>query len=217
MVRQEINHTAIVLITYYICVLYYRNTMENSAQMPVITGKLDILTGKEERFCYEYCIDRNATKCAIRVGYSQRTARSIGSTLLTKVNIQNKLREIRTNLAKAAGISALRIIKEHEKIAFLNTGKLRDGWFTPSNYDSLTDDQKSCIQEISTTPGKHGDSLKVKVYDKQKSLESLADLLGFRAPTKNEITGKGGKDLITSINIEIVNRADQVNPESKNN
>jgi len=30
----------------------------------------DEFTPKEERFCYEYCIDFNATQVAIRAGYS---------------------------------------------------------------------------------------------------------------------------------------------------
>ena len=32
------------------------------------------LSGKEERFCQEYIVDYNATKAAIRAGYSERSA-----------------------------------------------------------------------------------------------------------------------------------------------
>jgi len=187
--------------------------MKNTAQMPVIRGKVDTFTAKEARFCYEYCIDLNATKATIRSGYSKDSARSIGSTLLTKVNIQNKIREIQDDLAAAAGISALRIVKELEKIAFANMASLRDGWMNPTDFDLLTDDEKSCIQEISTTAGKYGASLKVKFYDKQKALDALATILGFKEPSKNEITGKDGKPLFPSISIEIIDRADQVRKE----
>lgn len=43
---------------------------------------------KRERFVKEYLVDRNATKAAIRAGYSAKTARQIGSKLLTKIDIQ---------------------------------------------------------------------------------------------------------------------------------
>ena len=45
-------------------------------------------TDKQKCFCEEYMIDNNATQAAIRAGYSERTARSIGHRLLTKVDIK---------------------------------------------------------------------------------------------------------------------------------
>lgn len=171
------------------------------------------LTAKEERFCQEYCLDFNATKAALRAGYSTKTAYAIGAENLRKPKISKRIKAKQDNLAELAGISALRIVKEHEKIAFLNTGKLRDGWFTPHEFEMLTDDEKACIQEVTTKPGMFGDSLKVKLYDKQKSLDSLADILGIKAPTKNELTGKDGSALVPSITIEIINSADKVKKE----
>lgn len=57
------------------------------------------LTDKQKRFCEEYLIDFNATQAAIRAGYSEKTARSIGNNLLTKVDIQNY---IKTNQDKTS-------------------------------------------------------------------------------------------------------------------
>jgi phage terminase small subunit len=37
------------------------------------------LTDKQKRFVTEYLVDLNATQAAIRAGYSQKTARSVGS------------------------------------------------------------------------------------------------------------------------------------------
>ncbi|GGH24718.1 terminase small subunit [Sphingobacterium alkalisoli] len=45
------------------------------------------LTAKQRRFVEEYCIDFNATQAAIRAGYSEKTARSIGCENLTKPDI----------------------------------------------------------------------------------------------------------------------------------
>ena len=46
------------------------------------------LTEKQKKFVDEYLIDLNATQAAMRAGYSEKTARSIGQRLLTNVDIQ---------------------------------------------------------------------------------------------------------------------------------
>ena len=42
---------------------------------------------KQEAFCREYVVDFNATRAAIRAGYSPKSARSTGHRLLTKDDI----------------------------------------------------------------------------------------------------------------------------------
>lgn len=46
------------------------------------------LTAKQQRFCDEYLVDLNATQAAIRAGYSEKTARSIGNENLQKPDIR---------------------------------------------------------------------------------------------------------------------------------
>ena len=182
------------------------------------------LTAKQERFCYEYCIDYNATQAAIRAGYSEDTARMIGYENLTKPYIKKRISEMQNNLAETAGISALRILKEHERIAFSNAGQLRDGWISLKDFEQLPDSVKACIQEISTKTIKRSigndsveeEYVKVKLYDKQKSLDSISRMLGFDAPVKQEITGKDGKDLIPKIDIEIIDKREDVEHEDSN-
>lgn len=64
------------------------------------------LTGKQEAFCREYIIDLNATQAAIRAGYSQDTARQIGSQNLTKVDIQERLAELMEERISRVTVSA---------------------------------------------------------------------------------------------------------------
>jgi len=52
------------------------------------------LTAKQELFCNEYLLDLNATQAAIRAGYSQPTAYSIGSENLRKPNIRTRIAEL---------------------------------------------------------------------------------------------------------------------------
>mgnify|MGYP004707086033 CR=1 FL=1 len=53
------------------------------------------LTDKQEMFCREYLIDLNAKQAATRAGYSDNTARKIGSENLTKPDIQNRIAELK--------------------------------------------------------------------------------------------------------------------------
>lgn len=119
------------------------------------------LTDKQEKFCYEYVLHLNATKAAINAGYSEKTAYSIGGENLKKPEIQERIKYMQDNLAETAQLSALRVLKEHEKIAF-NDGE--------------------------------------KTADKQKSLDSINNMLGYNAPTKNEYSGD-------AININFINHS----------
>lgn len=156
------------------------------------------LTDKQEKFCYEYCFDFNATQAAIRAGYSENTARSIASQLLTKVNIQDRIKLMQDNLAETAGVSRLRVLSEHMKLAFNSIAHLHNTWIKLRDFEDLTDDQRACIAEISTQTRtqKVGeeefidvDYVKIKLYDKQKALDSISKMLGFDAPSKIDVTG----------------------------
>lgn len=162
------------------------------------------LTPKEEKFCQEYIVSLNATQAAIKAGYSEKTAYSQGHRLLKNVEIQKRIEYLKANLAEACGISAARIIKEHEKIAFVDAGQLRDGWMLLKDFENLTPEQRACIQEVSSRQTKRlslssdgeedsvivDEYVKIKLYDKQKSLDSLSKMLGYDAPTKIDLNAK---------------------------
>jgi len=50
------------------------------------------LTTKQDRFVEEYVTDFNASRAAVSAGYSEKTARSIASELLTKPDIRNAIK-----------------------------------------------------------------------------------------------------------------------------
>lgn len=170
------------------------------------------LTNKEERFCYEYLANGfNATRACIKAGYAEKSARVTGARLLAKANIQDRIQQMKDNLAETAGISALMIANEHAKIAFNSVAHLHNTWIERKELEDLTEEQKGCIQEVSTKVLTKNigtrenpevvdiEYVRIKTYDKQKSLEALADLLGYNAPKKTEVTGKDGKDLFKSM------------------
>lgn len=155
------------------------------------------LTDSNKRFCEEYIFDFNASR-AYRVAYpesSPEAARSSASELLTKSNIQDYIAEIQLDLERIAGISRLMIVREHQKLAFSSIAHLHETWITRKEFESLTDEQKASIAEISTQTRfeknaeekvEQVDYVKIKLYDKQKSLDSLSKMMGYEAPKKIE-------------------------------
>ena len=69
------------------------------------------LTPKQQRFVEEYLIDLNATQAAIRAGYSEKTAKEIGSENLTKPNIAKAIQEAQNKRAERTQIDAEYVLR----------------------------------------------------------------------------------------------------------
>ena len=163
------------------------------------------LTDKQEKFCYEYVLHLNATKAAINAGYSEKTAYSIGWENLKKPEIQARIAHMQANLAETAQISALRQLKEHEKIAYSSIAHMHQSWIERKNFDNLTEEQKACIKSISTKVVKKDigtdeepeivdvEYVRIELFDKQKALDAISTMLGYNAPVKQEISTSGIK------------------------
>src|SRR5918996_6163131 len=76
------------------------------------------LTPKQARFVEEYLVDLNATQAAIRAGYSERTACSIGFENLRKPEIQEALTQRRQEIADSNELTPEKVIAELVKLAF---------------------------------------------------------------------------------------------------
>lgn len=76
------------------------------------------LTSKQERFVAEYLVDLNATQAAIRSGYSEHTAKSIGQENLTKPAIATEIAKRQSKVADKLELSAERVLRELEYLAF---------------------------------------------------------------------------------------------------
>lgn len=161
-------------------------------------GKEIELTGKQKRFCEEYIFDFNGTRSAIAAGYSENSASETAYENLRKPQIQAYIKELQGDLEKTSGISRLKVLREHEKLAFSSIAHLHNTWIERKEFDQLTDEQKACIAEIQTqtrmerNPIEDGepiqvDFVKIKLYDKQKSLDSISKLLGFNAAEKLDV------------------------------
>ena len=175
------------------------------------------LTQKQKKFCREYIYDWNATRSYL-IAYpntkNSNVAKSLASRMLTNDNVKEYITEIQKDLEKLAGISRMKVISEHMKMAFSSIAHLHNTWIERKEFESLTDEQKDCIAEIDTKirteyeydPENQKEKkpiqveyVKIKLYDKQKALDSISKMLGYDAPT----------ELITKQTIEYVNVSKQ--------
>ena len=81
------------------------------------TKSIGYLTGKQRRFCDEYLIDLNATRAAVRAGYSAKSAEAIGYENLRKPQISAALAERRSTLSRQAEITQELVIRGLRKEA----------------------------------------------------------------------------------------------------
>jgi len=75
------------------------------------------MTTRQDIFVSEYLKSGNATDAAIRAGYSQKTARSIGQRLLTKVDINKKIMKHREKISQEAELKVCDIVLEIRELA----------------------------------------------------------------------------------------------------
>lgn len=139
------------------------------------------LTPKQERFCEEYLIDLNATQAAIRAGYSEKTAREQAAQNLSKLNIQEKIAELKAERSQRTEITQDRVVKELAAMAFAkatdyaqiaDVGGKAAVMLTPTA--QLTKAQQAGIVGIKQTQA----GIEVKL-DKTKALELLGRHLGM--------------------------------------
>lgn len=112
------------------------------------------LTIKQEKFVLKYLECGNASE-AYRFAYncskmSDNAIWNAASILMDDPKVTQRIDYLKNNLAEAAGISALQIIREHQKIAFSNFSRLRNGWMELKDFQELSDEEKACIQSVET-------------------------------------------------------------------
>lgn len=145
------------------------------------------LTNKQKRFIEEYLIDLNATQAAIRAGYSEKTAYSIGEENLKKPDIKRAIEEAQLSRSSRVQITqddVIRMLIENiekssgtKQVVITQTRKSEDGEF-------VGDDVAQFVYEPSSV---------------NKALELLGKHLGM-FKDKLDVT-TGDKPLPTVINV----------------
>ena len=154
------------------------------------------LTAKQQRFVEEYLIDLNATQAAIRAGYSEKTAGSVGHENLTKPEIQEEIARLQEERSKSTQVDAEYVLRRLNEIADLSIMDIIKGdmsGFRPLNewpeawcrslsgFDIATIMNRDDDEPIETT------IRKIKWPDKVKTLELIGRHVNVKAWEKPEI------------------------------
>lgn len=136
----------------------------------------------QRAFVREYPIDLNATQAAIRAGYSEKNPRQAGSELLSNLNVQAAIEIAMRLRAERTNITQDKVLRELAKLAFSNMRKFST-WgpngVKPIDSNTLSDDDASCVAEVSETVTENGGSIKFRLHDKVAALDKLGRHLGL--------------------------------------
>lgn len=160
---------------------------------------------RHEMFANEFVKDLNASQAAIRCGYSEKTARSQGSRLLTDANIMERISELKLERSERTRIDAdyvLRRLSEIDQMDVMDilaeNGEIKPVREWPKVWRTTLSGMD--VSEINTSEGAAGLLKKIKWPDKVKNLELLGNhvnVQAFKVQTKTEVTGANGGPLVT--------------------
>lgn len=158
----------------------------------------DECTLQQKKFCEEYCIDFNGTR-AYRAAYPNTksdAAAGVGAHRLLKIDkIKAYIEEFQSDLQKAAGISAISVLKTLKDFAFsditetfcLTAEEIKD---LPIEVRRLITGFKRTTRSFSVGEKDNEERIVVeevielKFADKHKAFELISKILGLNAPEK---------------------------------
>jgi phage terminase small subunit len=165
------------------------------------------LNPRQKAFCREYVKDYNGMQSAIRAGYSAKTAKSIASTLLTKINLQNYIADLEKQFQNKVFISKEKILKELALIGFSSIDEHmavgEDGFVRAKSFEEMPAGAVRAVKKIKEkrvikscqgtkdNPSKDvilDSTFEFELYDKPTALVNMGKELGmFR--DRQELTG----------------------------
>jgi len=161
------------------------------------------LTPKQRLFVAEYLVDKNATQAAIRAGYSQKTAYSIGEENLKKPEIREAIDVALQQQVERVEVTADTVLRELLALATVDIAEAfnEQGALKPI-HDIPKEVRKaiSSIEVLVETAGsgderqEMGSTKKLRFWDKKGALELLGKHLKMFTD-KFEMTGKDGDPL----------------------
>ena len=133
------------------------------------------LTPKQQRFVEEYLIDLNATQAAIRAGYSEKTAKEIGSENLTKPNIAKAIQEAQNKRQEQTQIDAAYILRRLVEIDQMDVLDIMDDQMKIRPVNEWPKVWRQYVVNLENLELSDGEGCfkKIKWPDKVKNLELL--------------------------------------------
>lgn len=155
---------------------------------------LETLNMRQRIFCEKYVqLNWNQTQAAIAAGYSVKCAPQQAQYLLKNPQVQKYLELIKEDLGVRLGITRERIAQELAKTAFFDPKKLYDDNGDLKQFSEIDDDTAGAINNVEIVEDRLGQTTtkKIKVNDKVRAAELLTEMLGYKAPVRQEIKHSG--------------------------
>jgi phage terminase small subunit len=127
-------------------------------------------------------VDLNATKAAIKAGYSEKTADSAGSRLLKNVKVWDEISKKMNKTLTKLDITAERVLAEIAKLAFYDPGNLLESDGSMKQIKDIDDITRMAVAGLEVTElfegtgdekQAYGLCKKIKLADKGQNLERL--------------------------------------------
>jgi phage terminase small subunit len=151
----------------------------------------DDLNERQLRFAEEYVKDLNATQAAIRAGYSEATAESQGSRLLSHVKVQAEIIRLKAQRSERTGIDAAWLLNRLADEAEADVADLYDG---DGNLKPVQQwpaiwrkglvgglDVEQLFEDSGERRKTVGTIVKIKLSDRVKRLELIGKHIGVQA------------------------------------
>jgi hypothetical protein len=136
------------------------------------------LTPKQATFCDEFFKDFNATKAALRAGYSPATA--LNGHLMTLPKIKYHLQQRGAAAAEEAQVTHQMVLAELKKIAFANMGDFFDANGQMKPMQQVDAKSKAALLNYTVTEDKDGcTTIKIRMNNKLSALDKIAKHLKF--------------------------------------
>lgn len=146
------------------------------------------LCEKHEIFVREYLLDSNATKAAMRAGYTANNAKSQGHRLISRPDIDEAIVTARNARAKRVEITADMVLQELAKIGFVNMEdfiRLGEDGDVVTDLSKLTRDQAAAISKITVEENRGVRRVKLELLDKRAALVDIGKHLGMFVDRKD--------------------------------
>ena len=162
------------------------------------------LRPKQQRFVTEYVVDFNAKQAAIRAGYSPRSAETNGTRMLRNAQVDAAVRAAKADQLARAKLTADDIVRELQKIAFLDPRKAFNADGSLKAIHELDDDTAAGVVSLEVRIGSDPDgeatkTAKIKFADKHAALVVLGRHFGIFDPTRQPVAENPFRMLIDRV------------------
>ncbi len=170
-------------------------------------SRTQCLTARQTRFVEEYLIDLNATQAAVRAGYSEKSAYSLGQRLLKHPDVAKAIDAAIQERTERLGLQADDVVLELRRIAFSDIIDYMEWDSSTVRVKKSHEIPAEARRAIAGMTRSANGSVQVKLHGKVRALEMLAKHLGMYEIRREPTSRVGDVSVLTDEELtEIIER-----------